>query len=203
MALSERSTPRRIDTPVLVREYEELIGLARGLTADGLINQLEAEFLDDWLADHLHLSDKPAVRALYDRIAGMLVDDALRPDEAADLFQALADFGRAGRAPAARPRLSTLALCVPAPAIVIPDRSFCFTGAFDFGDRDACTLAVLARGGSVGDLATDTHYLVVGTYASDDWHDSLLGDKLVKATEYRSFGHPVRIVSEDKWVAAL
>lgn len=38
------------------RQVDELIGLARGLAADGSINKAEVEFLQKWLAAGLHVA---------------------------------------------------------------------------------------------------------------------------------------------------
>ena len=44
------------------RQIDELIGIARGLTADGKINQTEIEFLQKWLAANSVISDQPVNR---------------------------------------------------------------------------------------------------------------------------------------------
>ncbi|MFB9985593.1 hypothetical protein ACFSOZ_11920 [Mesorhizobium newzealandense] len=55
-------------------QIDELIGIARGLAADGLINQAEVEFLQSWLATNADISDQPIIRALYERTNEILRD---------------------------------------------------------------------------------------------------------------------------------
>ncbi len=38
---------------ISVRQVDELVGLARGVCADGLLNHAEVEFLQKWLATNL------------------------------------------------------------------------------------------------------------------------------------------------------
>ena len=52
------------------RQVDELIGLARGLIADGSINQAEVEFLEKWLVTNLSVSRQPLIATLYDRVPG-------------------------------------------------------------------------------------------------------------------------------------
>ncbi len=49
------------------RAIDELIGLSRGLTADGAVNQSEAEFLLKWMEDNSSYCQDPLVNQLYFR----------------------------------------------------------------------------------------------------------------------------------------
>ena len=55
------------------RQVDELIGLVRGIAADGTLNVMEVEFLQKWLAANLAISDQPIIRILYERINEVLV----------------------------------------------------------------------------------------------------------------------------------
>ena len=41
------------------RQIDTLIGLGKGIIADGKVNQLEAEFLQNWLIQSSQVSDNP------------------------------------------------------------------------------------------------------------------------------------------------
>lgn len=43
------------------RQIDELIGLARGLAADGRLNRAEVEFLQKWLAANVEISGQPVI----------------------------------------------------------------------------------------------------------------------------------------------
>ena len=45
------------------RQIDELVGLARGVAADGVINQAEVEFLQKWLAANRAISDQPPLHS--------------------------------------------------------------------------------------------------------------------------------------------
>lgn len=80
---------KRIDR----RSVDELAGLAAGITADGHINQQEAEFLQDWIATNLIHLDDPVTNLLYRRLSDMLSDGVLDADESAELLEILRGFG--------------------------------------------------------------------------------------------------------------
>ena len=67
----------RIDS----RQIDELIGLARGLVADGAINQAEVEFLQKWLVANIAASNHPLLRRLYERVAEILADGHVEEGE--------------------------------------------------------------------------------------------------------------------------
>ncbi|BBP62741.1 hypothetical protein PHLH5_02820 [Pseudomonas sp. Cab53] len=74
------------------RAADALVGLAAGITADGVVNTGEAIFLKRWLESNLvHLND-PVINLLYSRLASMLQDDALDPDEALELLNSCVVF---------------------------------------------------------------------------------------------------------------
>ncbi|HGJ8975724.1 TPA: NAD-dependent DNA ligase, partial [Pseudomonas aeruginosa] len=80
---------KRIDR----RSVDALAGLAAGITADGHINQQEAEFLQDWIATNLVHLDDPVTNLLYRRLSDMLSDGVLDADESAELLEILRGFG--------------------------------------------------------------------------------------------------------------
>ncbi|MGU3496302.1 hypothetical protein ACLBXM_19860 [Xanthobacteraceae bacterium A53D] len=68
------------------RQIDELIGISRGLIADGHVNQTEAEFLQKWLAANDEISNEPLISDLYAHINGGLSDDVLDDQEKVELF---------------------------------------------------------------------------------------------------------------------
>ncbi|WP_034657852.1 BRCT domain-containing protein [Chelativorans sp. J32] len=185
------------------RQIDELIGLARGLAADGKINQQEVEFLQKWLAAHLHISGQPLIHTLYRRINEILADGIVDEDEKIELLDTLNRFSNRDFELGETLKSSTLPLCNPAPHIEFEGQRFCFTGTFNYGQRKDCERAVEERGGVPGSITQKTNYLVIGVYATDSWKHSAFGNKILKAAEFRDAGHPVRIVSEEHWVRHL
>ncbi len=185
------------------RHIDELIGLARGLTADGAINQAEVEFLQKWLAATGSVADQPVLRVLFKRVNEILADGVADPNECAELLETLVDFSRGDFELGEALKSTSLPLCSPAPALSFNGKTYCFTGTFNFGQRRDCEKAVVTRGGRAGGLTRKTDVLVIGAYATDSWKHSSFGNKIMKACEFRDLGIPVSIVSEEHWVAHL
>lgn len=189
---------------IAARIVDELIGLSRGIVADGVVSKQEAEFLQKWLAANVAISDTPLIRDLYIRIGEILQDGDVDADEARELVDTLnalsssrdVELGEVLRA-------TTLPLCKPPPTLTFPGRNYCFTGTFVFGRRSACEKAVADRGAFAGRLTQKTNVLVVGTYATESWKHSSFGTKILQAVEWRDEGRPIAIVSEDHWKGFL
>lgn len=183
------------------RQIDTLIGLSKGLLADGKVDQSEAEFLLNWLAQSRQASENPIILNLLLKLTAMLADGVLDSDESGELFGLLhrvsgesTEFGELAKT-------TSLPLDVPAPVIFFEGRSFLFTGTCAFGTRAQCQDATGRLGGQCAKGITKTlNYLVLGTYVTDSWAHEAFGRKIEKAMEYRDSGIPISIVSEENWV---
>ncbi|KGE68184.1 MULTISPECIES: BRCT domain-containing protein [Pseudomonas] len=187
------------------RSADALIGITAGLTADGKINQLEAEFLKSWIETHLvHLED-PVVNILYQRLADMLSDGVLDEDESIELLEILHQFaGLPVGAPQRTANVSSLPLNDPIPELDWLDRVFLFTGVMAYGPRKDCESLVTERGGVIGNsVSKKVHFLVVGSIGNEQWLHSSYGTKIKKAVELRNSGVPIAIISETHWQQVL
>ncbi len=185
---------------IIDRQIDTLIGLSKGLIADGKINQLEAEFLQNWLLQNSG-SDSPVILNLLDKVVGFLEDGILDDDESKELFAILSaltgDCSEAGEVS----KTSTLPVCSPAPNIEFSGKNFLFTGTCAFGTRKQCQKAIESLGGSNSNCVTKTlNHLILGTYVTDSWAHESFGRKIEKAIEYRDKGLPLRIVTEEHWL---
>ena len=130
------------------RQIDTLIGLCKGVVADGVVNQVEAEVLRNWLAaNEITVRSNPVTYALLERVDGMLRDDHLDAEESAELLHALRTF--TGETPARGEFIPStdLPLDSPAPRIMFEGRSFMCTGTFAFGTREQCKQQITDRGG--------------------------------------------------------
>ncbi|TAZ81122.1 NAD-dependent DNA ligase [Rhizobium ruizarguesonis] len=185
------------------RQVDELIGLARGLVADGNINQAEVEFLEKWLVANSGISDLPIFSTLYYRVRDILADGVVDEEEKAEVLDTLNRFSNRDFELGETLKATTLPLCKPAPVLSFDGRNYCFTGTFNYGQRKHCETAVTERGAFAGGLTQRTNVLVIGTYATDSWKHSSFGAKIMNAVEYRKKGLPISIVSEEHWVSHL
>ncbi|MFA4892116.1 BRCT domain-containing protein [Brevundimonas sp.] len=185
------------------RQIDELVGLARGVAADGDLNQAEVEFLQKWLAANVAVSEQPVIRTLYSRINEVLADGVLDAEEKATLLETLNSFSSRDFELGEVLKSSTLPLCDPAPTLSFQSRTYCFTGTFIYGQRKHCEQAVTQRGGLCGGLSRKTEVLVVGAYATESWKHSSFGNKILQASDWRDHGAPIAIVSEEHWTRHL
>lgn len=185
------------------RQIDELIGLAKGIVADGEVHPREAEFLQSWLAANVAVSGNPLIGGLYRRIASMLSDGVLDREERQELFETLTAFGSEPIELGEPMKATSLPLTDPFPIVDFAGKRFTFTGTFNFGDRRDCEGAVASRGAEAGSLTAKTHFLVVGVYATESWKHSSFGNKILKACDMREKGIPIHIVSENHWASHL
>ncbi|MCY4499365.1 MAG: BRCT domain-containing protein [Rhodospirillaceae bacterium] len=191
-------------TDVADRQVDTLIGLCKGITADGVVNQAEAEFLQRWLAaNEITIQSSPVTATLLSRVNEILSDGALDRDEAQDLLAALRSV--AGDPPEVGEFLKTTDLPVdrPEPEIEFNDHRFCFTGTFAYGSRSRCAGLIAELGGTHAKTVTmKLDYLVLGVYVTPSWAHEAFGRKIEKAMYYRDDrGRDIAIVSETHWRA--
>jgi len=195
-----------MDKNVCDRKVNELIGICRGVMADGTVNQQEAEFIIKWLNDNCKNTNTYPFNIVYSRISGMLLDGVLSDDEKEDLFDLMQKLtGGEIICEDTESMSSTLPLCVPAPKIVFSGSSFVFTGTFTTGTRDRLSKIISDLGGVMHDqVKLDTDYLVIGDVGSRDWIHSSYGRKIEKAVEYRDIKDTgISIVCESHWAKFL
>lgn len=185
------------------RELDELIGLARGLTADGVLNQTEVEYLQKWLVAHGEVQQSPIAMNLLTRINAMLADNRLDKEEAEELLDALQQFSGGAFELGETLKSTSLPLDNPLPLVLFDNRQYCFTGTFAFGTRSECEDAVAKLGGLCGSLTKKTDYLVIGIYATDSWAHSSYGRKIERAMELKQGGSPIQLIGEEHWRAHL
>jgi hypothetical protein len=189
------------------RATSELVGICRGLLADGHVSQMEAVFLKDWIERNAQLTGLYPFDRIYSQLSVILRDGFIDQDESADLHDTLSRFvgGEAFDAKAQTASLSTsLPIDDPEPLIDYPGSVFVVTGTFLHGERASVHAAIHARGGtSSASPSKKTRYLVIGELGSRDWINSNAGRKIEKAVALRAEGHPVSIVSERHWSQSL
>jgi NAD-dependent DNA ligase len=70
-----------------------------------------------------------------------------------------------------------------------------------YGTRAACERLVLKLGARCADnVSKKVNILVIGTKVSVDWAHTSFGRKIQQAMELREAGHPMKIISERRWL---
>jgi hypothetical protein len=189
----------------LERDISELLGLAKGLLADGTVSDTETVLLDQWMGAHPERVSCWPCNQIAARLRAALADGVISDEERVDLAELLAalvggDAGIIGGDNAA----TVLPVDRPPPVLVYPGRGFVLTGKFAYATRRVCEALVLERGGTCESRVTmRTDYLVIGTFGSRDWIQTSHGRKIEKALDYRTKGAPVSIIAEPHWAASL
>jgi len=188
------------------RAIDELVGVCRGVAADGVITLDEARLVLKWAEENRDAAGSWPADILYARIREMLVDHALDDQEQSELLSLLREI-TGGDVPL-KQRVasysSQLPLTKPAPAIQFPGRQFCMTGKFIFGSRRRCHEVISAKGGEAqGTPTSRTDFVVIGAIGSTNWIHSTHGRKIETAVKFQRQGLRIAIVSEEHWVSFL
>ncbi|MBI2801831.1 MAG: BRCT domain-containing protein [Gammaproteobacteria bacterium] len=199
MELFTRFNRKNIDD----RQIDTLIGLSKGLTADGRIEHPEAEFLLTWLIQSRAASNNPIILNLLSKVGAMLEDGVLDGEESRELLSILRRITGESSAVGELAKTTSLPINNPVPPIIFEMSSFLFTGTCAFGTRKQCQDATESLGGvNATSVSKSLNYLVLGTYVTDSWSHETFGRKIEKAMNYRDQGVPIVIVTEEHWANA-
>ncbi|MDZ7663111.1 BRCT domain-containing protein [Thiohalophilus sp.] len=182
------------------RQIDTLIGLSKGVLADGKVDQTEAEFLQNWLAQSRQVTDNPIILNLLGKVDSMLSDGVLDQEESDELMGLLQKISGEKSELGELAKTSSLPVNNPMPDIVFEGNFFLFTGTCAFGTRKQCQEAVKSLGGlNAKGVTKSLNFLVLGTYVTDSWSHESFGRKIEKAIDYRDNGVPLAIVTEEHW----
>lgn len=203
---TERFSRARINS----RDIAELIGVCKGVLANGTVDINECYFILDWLEHHRGCIDTWPASALYDTLNTVLEDGKLSSDaegKMLDLLCSITGFmiTTEYRGEVLRTNTSTtLPISTLDGPIIFEDKNFVLTGKFESGERKICESYVQARGGNTQKQPVQTsHYLVIGNVGNNQWAQSSYGRKIEKAMAMIETGHDIKIISETEWVKYL
>lgn len=182
------------------RQIDTLIGLSKGVLADGKVDQIEAEFLQNWLAQSRQVTDNPIILNLLEKVDSMLSDGVLDQEESDELMGLLQKISGEKSELGELAKTSSLPVNKPMPDIVFEGNYFLFTGTCAFGTRKQCQEVVESLGGlNAKGVTKSLNFLILGTYVTDSWAHETFGRKIEKAIDYRDKGVPLAIVTEAHW----
>lgn len=185
------------------RQIDTLIGISKGLAADGKVDQAESEFLLSWLIQSRQTTDNPVIINLLNKVDAMLEDGVLDIEESKELFELLHKLTGDPSEIGELAKTTSLPINEPMPSITFEDMVFLFTGTCAYGTRKQCQSAIDSLGGiNAKGVTKKLNYLVLGTYVTDSWIHESYGRKIEKAMSYRNEGVPLVIVTEEHWVNA-
>ncbi|MCY3852984.1 MAG: BRCT domain-containing protein [Gammaproteobacteria bacterium] len=157
-----------------------------------------------WLKAHKGIIDNPVMTAFEEKLKPFLGEKSEDAGNRVRLLKLLNGLIGGKTEVGECLRATALWLDEPAPEVIFEGRKFCLTGKFSYGKRGQCEGEIRARGGACqSSPGKTTDYLVVGSHAEGTWIQSAYGRKIEKAVALRAGGLPVRIVSEEHWLASM
>ena len=168
------------------RHMDALVNISKGIVADGVVNQKEAEFLLDWMEQTPALRG-PLIDGLFERLSTSLDDGFLDANEAADLLNMLNEFAGASRDDGDFVK-TRMPIDDPPPPVCFEGKQFMFTGVFMLEDRKWLESQVGVLGGKHvkgSRVSRRLNYLVIGSRASDLYKHGNYGDKIEGAVQRR------------------
>ncbi len=185
------------------RCINEILGLLKGMLADGVVTNDEVRALECWFfANPDALSVWPA-NVLAERLRRIFEDHVITDDERLALAELMRATVGEEQAVSANP-VTDLPFDEPPPPLIFQDHTYVFTGEFVYGTRKECQAAVVARGGRVASSPTrSVNVLVVGCNGNTDWAHTSFGRKIEAAMRLRREGLPIAIVEERHWASHL
>jgi hypothetical protein len=183
--------------------YTQLLGLCRGILADGHLHDAEIVALDQWMSTMGHLVPEWPGQVLARRVKAILADGEVDDGERADL-QAFLEQAAGVEGTERFDAPTTLPLTRPAPHVEFHGRHFCLTGTFIYGPRRLVEAAIVEQGGTLTrNVETRTNYLVIGGTITPSWKYGTHGLKIESAARSAETGHPIAIISEGHWSSSL
>jgi len=185
------------------KAIDQLSGICAGILADGKVSAKEAEFFAEWVSKFAPLEPIWPFTDILNRVERIFADghcDDTEREELKSVMEALC--GYTNNSNPAETYATSLPLDSPMPVPVIIDgRVFNITGRFAFGTRRKVMEAIEQRGGKPSDTppTRESHYLVIGLFASRDWAHTNYGRKIERAVELRESGSGLAIISEEHW----
>jgi hypothetical protein len=125
------------------RQIDELIGIIKGVLADGMVSQGEVEFLISWMDTNRRAANLWPAKVLYPRLAAAMADGRLDLEEESEILELLTKTVGGNTAPQFGNASDSTRLPFTEPALPIqfPGQVFCFTGAFNSGNEHMAEMA--------------------------------------------------------------
>lgn len=181
----------------ITADIQRLHTLLAGIAADGLVSEAELKGLSKWLAEHSHLENSYPYDEVSNKIAKVLKDNHIDPQEQKELLSLFGEFvSMLDDKTITNPTVNDNNLCDKNPHIDF-NGVFCFTGASHKYSRSGFKKVITGLGGKVTeDITTRLNYLVIGNKGQPKWKFGSYGSKIDEAIKLKKNGHPIMIIHE-------
>lgn len=204
MSTSPAGRARRIlEQSRIEQGLAELVGVVRGIVADGVVSPDEAAHLARWTRESPEIAARWPANMLARRLESIVRDGRVDARERRHLEAVLGQLAQ-------NPGWMGFSLATdlpvdrPEPPVVFPARNFVFAGEMAYGPQRACEREVVELGGSCErTVSRRTDYLVLGSLSASDWAQEGFGAQVDEVVQLRARGVRIAIVSEEHWANAL
>jgi NAD-dependent DNA ligase len=167
------------------RNTSGVVGVLRGLIADGKVSHERMVFLGRWLLTNKEFAEEFPFNELF-----VKVDNALKARHIGEQdrreINLIERITGTDNSEGFENAPTTYPLTDPPPEIVFAGSEFVLTGTFEFGARKEFETEIVARGGTCGQYVTRrTRCLVIGKLSSRDWTNTSWGNKVRDAASRR------------------
>jgi hypothetical protein len=203
------STSARVRALLAQRRIEqglaEMMGLVRGVVADGVVSSDEASRLSEWTRANPDTAARWPANILARRLGRIFADGRLDGRERDRLAAVLAQIAQNPEAIGRGFPLATdLPITHPVPEVVFERQTFVFAGELAYGPTRACEREVMELGGTCErTINRRTDYVVIGALGATDWSQASFGTLVDEVVQYRARGVPIAVITEEHWAAAL
>jgi NAD-dependent DNA ligase len=177
---------------------EELMGLLSKVAADGVLSDQQMKFLSIWLESNAVVRDVWPAGVIISRLANVMEDGFITEEERKDLLQTVARLtGAEADETGPNQDASTEIWEDDVESVKVLDSTFCLTGDFVSGDRNAVDTMLRCMGAQISSTVNRAvDYLVIGSLASSNWLYTPHGYKLEKALLLKRESTPIVIITE-------
>jgi hypothetical protein len=183
----------------------EMVGLVRGVIADGKVSGDEAKRLAEWTKQNPEIATRYPANLLAGRLERIFMDgrlDQAERDRLGSMLSQLAEnpSGFGGGTPLA----TDLPITRPEPEVAFEGPTFVFAGSMAYLPSHACEREGNELGGNCERAVNRrTDYVVIGSLAATEWSQSSFGNLIDEVVRYRDRGVPIAVITEEHWLQAL
>ena len=197
--------PEAFTARELERAVDDLLGVCKGIIADGKVVPEEADYLKLWLEKHQAYKSFWPANVLSERISAIYEDGVVDGEEQEELAELLGKI--TGEKPGFKDAIElakNVVVDYPQPRVDFEGKSFCLTGRFAFGPHSKCGQAIESRGGSWTEFPNpETDYLVIGALQGKRWDLPSKGKKIEFVVTNPEARSRTAIISEENWTYHL
>jgi NAD-dependent DNA ligase len=178
---------------------QQLYGILDGIISDGIINELEYNYLLSWLMSNQELEGKYPYDTICNILANSIVNKYLQPDELNNLKEFCKSFkvnkSQIDSNNSVTEFLKTNIFDDIIDNIVFEGSKMCITGA-DTNYKRSDIIGMLKESGAIctNTVTTQTDYLIVCDKRSHAWTYSMYGRKIEQAIALRKKSAKIRIL---------